>query len=75
MRKFPMCTPLCTFSAFHYMFYIFLSGYNSRTIKISSSGFEHFLVSWRQKKMYQIQSARSTYFKIDIFQTRPIRHI
>ena len=33
MKKLLICTPVGTFSVFHYMFYIFLSGCNSKTIQ------------------------------------------
>ena len=43
MRKLLICTPLGTFSQFRYIFYIFLSDYNSGTIPDIKFKFSAFL--------------------------------
>ena len=56
-----------TFSAFHYMFYIFMSGYNLRTIQDIKIKFSAFLSLVEAKKCVKFQSARCTGFKVAIF--------
>ena len=74
MRKLLICTPLgtTTSSAFHYMFYIFLSGYNSRTIQNIKLKFAAFLSLMEDAKYVKFQSARCTGFKVDVFRISPI---
>ena len=57
MRKLLIFTPLDTFSAFHYMFYIFLSGYNSRTIQYIKFKVSTFLSVVKAIKMFEISKA------------------
>ena len=72
MRKLLSCTPLGTFSAFHYMFYVFLSGFNSRTIQDIKFKFSAFLNFAEAIKCMKFQSARCTGLKVDIFRISPI---
>ena len=72
MRKLLICTPLGTFSAFHYIIYTHLSGYNSKTIqdiKLKFSAFLSFVVVTQHMKF---QNARCKGFKVDIFWISPI---
>ena len=71
MRKLLIFTPLGTFSAFHYMFYIFLSGYNSGTIQDIKFKFSA-LSFVEATKCVKFQSARYTGFKVDIFRISPL---
>ena len=72
MRKLLICTPLGTFSAFHYMFYIYLSGYNSKTIQDVKFKFSAFLSLVEATKYAKFQSARCTGLKVGIFRKSPI---
>ena len=63
--------PLGTFSTFHYMFYISLSGYNSRTIQDIKFKFLVFLSFVEATTCVNLQSARCTGFKDGIFRIRP----
>ena len=67
-----ICTHLGTFSAFHYIFYIFLRGYNSRTIQDIKFKFSEFLSFVEATNYVKFQSARCTSFKVDIFRIGPI---
>ena len=76
MRKmliFPR-THVGTFSAFHYIVYIFLSGYNSRTIQDTKFKFSAFLTFVEFTKCVKFQSATRTGFKIGIFRISPIEN-
>ena len=68
-EKIAHCTFLCTFSAFHYMFYIFLSGCNSRTIQDIKFKFSTFL---RLVEATTCEISKCTGFKIGIFRICPI---
>ena len=67
-----MCTPLRTFSTFHYMFYIVLSGYNSRTINDIKLKFSAFLSFVETTKYVKFQSPKCTGFKVGILRISPI---
>ena len=72
MRKLLICTTIGTFSAFHYMFYILSTGYNSKTIldtKLKSSVFFSFVEA---TKCAKFQIARCIGFKVGICRIRPI---
>ena len=58
MRKLLICTHLGTFSAFHYMLYIFLSGYNSRTIQDIEFKFSGFLLFVEATNCVKFHKAR-----------------
>ena len=66
MRKLLICTPLGTLSAFHYIFYIVLSGYNSGMFPDIKFKFSAPLSFVEATKCVKLQSARCTGFKIDI---------
>ena len=72
MRKLLICIPLGTFSAFHYMVYIFLSGYNSRTIQDINFKFSAFHSLVEATTYVKFQSARCTGFKVGSFRISPI---
>ena len=72
MRKLLICTPLGTFSAFRYIFYIFLRGYNSGTIQDIKFTFSAFLSFVKTTKCVKNQSAECIGFKAGIFQISPI---
>ena len=57
MRKLAHLYPLGTFSAFHYIFYIFLSGYNSRTSQDIKFRFSAFLNLVEATTYVKFQSA------------------
>ena len=59
--------PLGTFSAFHYMLCIFLTGYNSRTIQDIEFSFSGFLLFVESTNSVQFQRARYSGFKVDSF--------
>ena len=54
------------------MFYIFLSGYNSRTIQDIRFQFSAILSLVEATKYVKFQSARCTGFKVGIFRISPI---
>ena len=54
------------------MFYIFLSGYNSRTIQDIKFKFSAFLRLVEATKYVKFQNARCTGFKVGIFLILPI---
>ena len=72
MRKLLICTSLGTFSAFHYIFYLYLRSYNSRTIQDINFKFSAFLSFVEATKCVKFQSARCTSVKVDIFRISPI---
>ena len=72
MGKLLVCTHLETFSAFHYMLYIFLSGYNSRTFQDIKFKFSGFLLFVEATNSVKFQKARYTGFKADIFRISSI---
>ena len=70
MNKLLICTPVGTFSAFHYMLYIFLSDYNSRTvedIKFKFSAFLSFVEATKCDYCVKCQSPRCVGFKVGFF--------
>ena len=67
MRKLLICSPL-----FHYIFYIFLSGYNSRTSQDIKLKFSTFLSFMEAIKRMKFQSAWCTGFEVGIFRISPI---
>ena len=71
MRKLLICTPLGTLSAFHYIFYIFLSGYNSRTFQDIKFKFSAPLSFVEATKCVKFESARCTGFKDDTVRISP----
>ena len=72
MRKLLICTTLGTFSAFHYMFYIFLGGYNSRTTLDIVFKFLALLSCVEATKCVKFQSPRCSGIKVGIFRISPI---
>ena len=74
MRKLLICIPRSTFLAFRYMFYLFLSGYYSRTMQYIKFKFSSFLIV-EVTKCVEFQSARCTDFKVGIFRISPMRHL
>ena len=72
MRKLLICTALGTFSAFHYMVYIFLSDYNSRNIQDIKLKYSAFLSLVDATQYVKFQSARCTDLKVGIFRIVPI---
>ena len=72
MRKLLICTPLGSFSAFHYIIYTFLSDYNSRTNQDIKFKFSAFLSLVEAIKCVKFQSDRFTGLKVDIFLINPI---
>ena len=67
MRKLLICTPLGTFSAFRYIFYIFLSGYIPGTIQDIKFKFSAFLNFMKATKCVTFQSVGCTGFIVGIF--------
>ena len=72
MRKLLICTLLGTVSAFCYVFYIFLSGYNFGTIQNTKFKFSAFLSFMKTTKYVKFQSLGCTGFKVGIFRISPI---
>ena len=72
MRKLFICTPLGTFAAFCYMFFVFLGGYNSLTTKDIKLKFSAFLSSVEVTKCVNFQIPRLMGLKLGIFRIRPI---
>ena len=72
MRKLLICTPLGTLSTFHYIYYLFLSGYNSGTFQDIKFKFSASLSFVEATKCVKFQSVRCTGFKVDIFRISPI---
>ena len=72
MRKLLIYTPLGTFSAFPYIFYIFLNGYTSGTIQDIKFKFSAFLSFMKTTECVKFQSAGYTGFKVGIFRIRTI---
>ena len=72
MRKLLICIPLGTLSAFHYIFYLFLSGYNAGTFQDIKFKFSASLSFVEATKCVKFQSARCTGVKVDIFRISPI---
>ena len=75
MRKLliKFCTPVGKFSAFGYIFYIFLSGCNSGTIQDIKFKFSALLSFLKVTKCVKIQSAGCTGFTFGIFRISPIK--
>ena len=71
MRKMLICT-LGTFPAFHYMFYIFLGGYNASTTYDIKFKFSAFLNCVGATKCVKFQSPKCTGLEVGIFRIRPI---
>ena len=57
------------------MFYIILSGYNSRTIQAIKFKFAAFLSLVKAIKYVKFHSARCTGFKVDIFRISPTKSL
>ena len=72
MRKLFICTPLGTFSAFCYMFFVFLGGYNSKTTECLKLKFPAFRSCVEVTKCVKVQIPRLMGFKVDIFRISPI---
>ena len=72
MRKLLICIPLGTFSAFHYIFCIFLSAYNFKTIQSIKFKFSAFRSFVETTNCVKFQSAWCTVFKVDIFRISAI---
>ena len=72
MRKLLICTTLGTLSAFHYIFYIFSSGYNSGTVQDIKLKISAYLSFMETTKCTNLLNARCTDFKVDIFRISPI---
>ena len=69
MRKLFICTPIGTFSAFHYIVYTFLRAITPELIKFK---FSAFLSLVEATKCVKFQSDRCKVFKVDIFRISPI---
>ena len=65
MRKLFICTPLGTFSVCHYIFYLFLSGYNSETFqdtKLKFSASLRFVEATKYFKVLGAQFLKLTFY-------------
>ena len=72
MRKFFICTPLGTSSAFCYMFFVFSGGYNSSTTEDFKLKFSAFLSCVEVTKCVKFQVPRFMGFTVGIFRISPI---
>ena len=72
MRKLFICTPLGTFSAFCYMFFVFLGGYNFKTTQDIKLKFSAFLSCVEFTKCVKFHIPRFIGFKVGIFRISPI---
>ena len=72
MRKLFICTPLGTFSAFCYMFFVFLGSYNSSTTENIKLKLSAFLSCVEVTKCVKFQVPRFMGFKVGVFRISPI---
>ena len=72
MRTLFICTPLGTFSAFCYIFFVFLGGYNSSSTYDIKLKFSICLSCVEVTKCVKFQIPRLMGFKVGIFRISPI---
>ena len=72
MRKVFICTPLGTFSAFCYMFFVFLGDYNSYVLEDITLKFSASLSCVEVTKCVNFQIPSLMGFKVGIFRISPI---